>query len=108
MDILKKNDLSPSDLRDIAEGAPIPDSFRTVIGEYHELAGRYQAATLKQLEDLKSKLSGRYLFSLQLIYELYKMVFDRIDVKKGRFTREELNPGPAEIRDKVLEVASGR
>lgn len=105
-DILEQNGLLPSDLRKIAEGASIPGSFRTVIREYHELARQYQTSTIRQLEELNSELSGRYLFSLHLIYQLYKMVFDRIDVDGGSFTREELNPTPAEIRDMVLEVAA--
>jgi phytoene synthase len=105
-DILERNHLLPSDLREIAEGAPVPDSFRNVIREYHELAGRYQQATIQQLKELNSKLDGRYLFSLHLIYQLYKMVFDRINVEQGSFTSEELNPRPSEIRDMVLEVAS--
>lgn len=105
-DVLERNNLLPRDLSVIAEGAPIPDSFRNVIGEYMELAKRYQTETIKELQNLSTKLSGRYLFSLHMIYHLYKMVFDRIDVKVGRFTREELNPTPSEIREKVLEVAS--
>ena len=105
-EVLERNHLHPSDLRKIAEGGTVPQSFRDVIGEYHKLAGRYQIATLEQLEYLNSRLNGRYLFSLHLIYQLYKMVFDRIDVKHGTFTREELNPTPAEIRDMVMEVAS--
>lgn len=106
-DVLERNQIQPSDLRAIAEGAPVPGSFRNVIHEYYRLADQYRIATLQQLEDLNPKLSGRYLFSLHLIYRLYKMVYDRIDVKQGSFTREELNPTPVEIRDMVLEVASG-
>jgi len=105
-DILKRNNLLPTDLREIAEGAPVPGPFRNVIREYHELAKSYQEQTLQELMNLSTKLSGRYLFSLHLIYNLYKMVFDRIDIKHGDFTSKELNPTPQEIREKVLEVAS--
>ena len=77
-----------------------------MIGEYYELAKSYGEQTLQELQNLSTKLSGRYLFSLHMIYNLYKMVFDRIDVKNGNFTKKELNPTPLEIRDKVLEVAS--
>jgi len=105
-DILKRNNLLPSDLREIAGGAPVPGSFRNVIKEYYELAKSYQDQTLQELENLSTKLSGRYLFSLHMIYNLYKMVFDRIDLKNGHFKSKELNPTPQEIRDKVLEVAS--
>jgi hypothetical protein len=76
-----------------------------VIGEYKELAGQYRHETLMVLQDLSSKLTGRYLFSLHLIYQLYEMVFNRIDVDGGRFSRSELNPTPAEIRAMVVEVA---
>jgi phytoene/squalene synthetase len=105
-DVLERHRLLPGDLRPIAEGAAIPGAFRSVIREYYELAGVYQQSTLKVLQDLSGKLSGRYLFSLHLIYQLYKMVFDRIDVEQGNFSRGELNPTPAEIRNMVLEVAS--
>ncbi len=32
------------------------------------------------------------------------MVFERIDIEKGTFTSEELNPTPAEIRDRVYDT----
>ncbi len=105
-DILERNNLLPSDLREIAEGAPIPQEFRSVIGEYHEQASAYMDLTCKELQRLQTKLSGRYLLSLHIIFQLYKMVFDRIDVKQGHFTRKELNPTPAEIKELVMEVAS--
>ena len=104
-DVLERHKLSAGDLRTIAEGAPIPPGFRKVVGEYMELAGQYRLETKRVLQDLSSQLSGRYLFSLHLIYQLYEMVYNRIDVNRGSFTREELNPTPAEIRDMVLEVA---
>jgi len=105
-DILEQNNLSPSNLKEIAHGSPVPDSFRDVIKVYYDLARNYQDQTLREIQKLRTKLSSRYLFSLQLIYELYKMVFDRIDIKNGNFTSRELNPTPQEIKDKVLDVAS--
>jgi hypothetical protein len=41
-----------------------------------------------------------------MIYNLYDMVFDRIDIENGNFTSKELNPSPREIREKVVELAS--
>jgi phytoene/squalene synthetase len=105
-DILKKHGLFPADLKKIAQGGPIPGSFRKVVGEYYDHANRYGLQTLNELKDLKTKISSRYLLSLQVIYHLYKMVFDRIDIENGTFTGKELNPTPLEIKDKVLEVAS--
>ena len=36
-----------------------------------------------------------------IIFELYLMVFERIDTEHGRFTTEELNPTPEESRQRV-------
>jgi len=106
LDILKKNGLLPEDLKKIASGSPVSDSFREIIREYYDLAQQYNDKTLQEIENLSGKLSGRYFFSLHLIYSLYKMVFDRIDIERGSFTGRELNPTPQEIKAKVLEVAS--
>jgi phytoene/squalene synthetase len=104
--LLAGNNLLPSDLKEMANGSPITYSFRNVIKEYYQLARIYGEQTLIEIQKLKTKLSDRYLLSLHIIYNLYKQVFDRIDIEKGSFTTRELNPSPMEIRDKVLEIAS--
>ncbi len=106
LDILEKNGLLPADLREIARGGPVSNAFRETIREYYDLARKYGEKTLREIESLSGLISGRYLFSLHLIFNLYKMVFDRIDIQNGNFTGRELNPTPQEIRTKVLEVAS--
>lgn len=106
-DILDKHNLRPSDLKQIAKGAPVTDQFREVIREYHDHARHYSMQTLQVIQDLSTRLNGRYLLSLHMIYHLYKMVFDRIDIEHGTFATTELNPTPAEIKERVLEVASG-
>ena len=47
-----------------------------------------------------------FSYIVHIIYHLYKLVFDRIDLESGTFTREELNPTPGEIQQNVLEVVS--
>lgn len=105
-DILRKHDLIPSDLKDIANGGPVSSSFREVIREYHGLARHYSEKTIQEIKNLSPRLNGGNLFSLHLIYHLYKHVFDRIDIEEGSFTARELNPTPQEIRSMVLELAS--
>lgn len=106
-DILARNNLLPSDLKEIAHGGAVTDSFRHMMQEYYDQARDYGVQTMNILQELQTKVSGRYLFSLHIIYNLYKMVFDRIDIRHGHFTTRELNPTSLEIREKVLEVASG-
>lgn len=105
-DLLARNNLTPADLRDIAHGAPVTGPFRNLIREYYELADHYSRLTLLEIENLSEVVHGRYLLSLHIIYQLYRQVFDRIDLENGNFTTLELKPGPEEIRKKVLEVAS--
>lgn len=106
LDILQENELLPSDLKEIALGGPLTDSFRNTIRYYHDLAGQYREQTVQAIKHLSGTLGSRDLFSLHVIYHLYKLVFDRIDIENGSFTGEELNPTPMEIRDYVLELAS--
>ena len=106
LDILEKNKLLPSDIKEIANGSPVTDSFRNTIREYHDLAEEYREQTLQEIHKLSGKLASRDLFSLHVIYHLYKHVFDRIAIEQGTFTGKELNPTPQEIRDIVLELAS--
>jgi phytoene/squalene synthetase len=104
LDILEKNHLSPSDLKSIARGAPVPDSFRNVIREYCGYAENYRLKTLEQLDKLPKAIEPRYLLSLHVIYNLYLQVFERIEAEKGTFTTAELNPEPNEIWQRVAEI----
>jgi phytoene/squalene synthetase len=103
-DILKKYDLTPADLEKIAKGGAIPASFRLMIAEYVEQAAHYSKGTLNVLNTIKHDVDPMHFLSLHIIYHLYLMVFERIDVEKGRFTREELNPKPSEIKERVIET----
>ena len=105
-DILLKNHLSPSDLKKVAKGGPVSDPFREVMREYYIQARYYEQKTLVELKKLATKLSSRNLLSLHIIYQLYKMVFDRIDIENGNFSTEELNPASSDIKEKVLEITS--
>ena len=105
-DILEKNNLKPSDLRAIADGGPIPRSFREMIQEYYIYAMHYKTETQSVLDKLSTQVKGRYYLSLQIIFSLYLQVFERIDIWNGSFTKEELNPTLHEIKKNVLEVIS--
>ncbi len=105
-DILEKHGITFAELKEIALGKPIPETFRKVVAEYRDLAILYGLQTNEVLEKLQNELSGRYLLSLHIIFHLYQMVFDKIDVAEGTFTKEELNPTASEIRRKVMEVTS--
>lgn len=103
-DIVAKNNLTRKDLREFAEGRPVNDNFRNIIRELLEVADEYREKTSGIIKNIKPLLEPKYQLSLDIIFSLYLMVFERIDVVKGRFTTEELNPTPEETSNRVYET----
>lgn len=103
-DIIAKNKLTRNDLRRIVEGDSIPSGFRNMMDEYYHIADEYRIETVNAMGEIFPKLTPQYRLSFEIIFELYLMVFERIDIKKGTFSTEELNPTPDEIKDRVMKV----
>ena len=103
-DLILNNGLSRKELREFADGKPVNDNFRNLIRQYYHLADEYRLRTYKIIEEIRPLLEPRYQLSLEIIFDLYMMVFERIDLDKGTFTSEELNPTPEETRDRVYKV----
>jgi hypothetical protein len=80
------------------------DKFRRLIGNYYKLADEYRIKTYDIIREIRPFLEPRYQLSLEIIFNLYLMVFERIDVAKGKFTTEELNPTPEETRERVYRT----
>ncbi len=106
-DILTKNGLSRDDLRQIATGKPVPAGFRNMIREYCALATEYREKTAIIIEEISPLIEPRSRLSLRIIFDLYQMVYERIDVEKGNFTTSELNPAPEEIKERVFRIITG-
>jgi phytoene/squalene synthetase len=103
-DLIIKHGLSREDLRKFAEGKPVTSDFRNLIVDYYMLADEYRIKTYDILEEIKPLLQPRYQISLEIIFNLYLMVFERIDLKNGSFTTRELNPTPVETRERVYNT----
>lgn len=96
--------LTRKELLNIAEGAEVTDNFRNLVNDYYTLAGEYRLKTLEMISKIRPFMGPRYQLSLEVIFDLYLMVYERIDIKKGRFTTEELNPTPDETRERVYQT----
>ncbi len=92
------------DLREIAEGKPVNDNFRNLINHYYQLADEYRLKTIEVKNEIRPYLAPEYQLSLEIIFDLYLMVFERIDIRNGRFTTVELNPTPEEIKERVYNA----
>jgi phytoene/squalene synthetase len=103
-DLIAKNGLDRLILREFAEGKPVDNNFRNLIRQYYTLADEYRIKTYDIIKEIRPLLEPRYQISLEIIFELYLMVFERIDLKNGTFTTEELNPTPEETRERVYKT----
>lgn len=75
-----------------------------MIGEYCIVADEYRRKTYDIIQEIGPYLESRYRLSLDIIFNLYLMIFERIDVEKGSFSTGELNPTPEEVKQKVYET----
>lgn len=106
-DSIRRNGLTTEDLFAMARGAEIKVGFRQIIREYCTLAEGYRQQTYLVIQNIWPMLEPRYRLSLLIIFNLYLMVFERIDADHGNFTTAELNPTPEEIRLRVQETIKG-
>jgi len=103
-DIMTKHNITRTEMSEIAHGATLTDGFRAMMREYYNITDSYRRQTIKIMEEICPLMEPRYRISLEIIFELYMMVFERIDPEHGTFTTEELNPTPAETRERVKQV----
>lgn len=103
-DLIEKYGMDRQQLKAISNGGEIPIGFREVIREYYRLADEYRLKTCHMIKQIKPLVGHRYQLSLEIIFDLYLMVFERINPDSGLFTTEELNPTPNEIRERVRNI----
>jgi len=103
-DLILKNGLTRQELKDIAHGRPVSDGFRNLIREYYSLADEYRKKTRDVIVKIRPMMEPRYQLSLEIIFDLYQMVFERVDIGKGNFTSFELNPTSEETKKRVYEA----
>jgi phytoene/squalene synthetase len=103
-DLIIKNGLTRDIMMEFALGRPVDNNFRNLIMQYYLLASEYRRMTYDVIKEIRPLLEPRYQLSLEIIFNLYLMVFERIDPEKGRFTTEELNPTPEETKERVYRT----
>jgi phytoene/squalene synthetase len=103
-DLVAKNGLSRQDLNDIAHGSQVTAGFRNLIREYRAIADKYRRETIEIMKRIGPLMEPSYRLSLEIIFSLYLMVFERIDPDNGSFSSAELNPSPSETTERVFET----
>jgi phytoene synthase len=100
-DMLASHGLSRQDLSEIARGGRIGEQFRRLMRSYHYMGGYYRVKARRTMDAVSKQLTPRYQLSLEMIYQLYLQIYERIDPMHGSFTGQELNPSPDEIDARI-------
>jgi len=103
-DLMMKYDLDRTKLLEMAQGGEITQGFRGMIRELYTVADEYRVKTYDTMQRIIPQLESRSQLSLEIIFDLYLMVFERIDINNGTFTHEELNPTTQEVKERVRKV----
>ena len=103
-DLMAKNGLNRENLLAMANGAELSTGFRNMIRELYTVADEYRKKTYEIMQKIKPQLEPRSQLSLEIIFSLYLMVFERIDIENGIFSTRELNPTSEEIKKQVWQV----
>ncbi len=103
--LLKRYALKMSDLKQIASGGPVAHTFRNLVGVYESIAGYFHGRVEKMSRKIYPHLSPEYQFSLEVIFQLYSQIFEKIDHKSGSLTSAELVPTPEEITHRIARTA---
>ena len=103
-DLIMKYNLDRTKLLEMAQGGEITQGFREMIRVLYTVADEYRIKTYNIMKEIIPKLESRSRLSLEIVFDLYLMVFERIDIKNGTFSHEELNPTPLEIKQRVRKV----
>ncbi|NOY88298.1 MAG: squalene/phytoene synthase family protein [FCB group bacterium] len=102
--ILERYNISLQMLKDISHHGEITSNFRHLIKRYYEYAFYYNQKARQKINDLLIYLEPPYQLSLEMIYNLYLQIFEKIDISKGTFTTAELNPSPEEVHNRIFST----
>ncbi|MFX1362055.1 MAG: squalene/phytoene synthase family protein [Promethearchaeota archaeon] len=106
-DLINENELSLLMLREIAVGNEINTEFRNLMEKYHAVTENYSRKARRTIDRIGDYLQPRYRLSLEIVYNLYLLIFERIDIPNGRFTTRELTPPPEDIKNRIdLTISS--
>ena len=100
-DLIYKYGMDRKKLLEMATGGQLTSGFRSMIQELYEVADFYRVKTYEMIRYIKPFVEPRSQLSLEIIFNLYLMVFERIEIEHGTFTSEELNPTWTEIKSRV-------
>ncbi|MEW5797155.1 MAG: squalene/phytoene synthase family protein [Candidatus Zixiibacteriota bacterium] len=105
-DLLTAHSIGRDNLRLAARSGRVPHELRALFAQYRVFCANYRARARATLDELAAILPPRYQLSLEVIYGLYSLVYERIDPHRGSFAEGELNPSPEEIQNRLSRIVT--
>jgi len=102
--LLQQNSLTINDLKQVAMTGQVSPAFRKLMTTYVHIAEYYRKKARSVINQTMPMLQPRYRLSLEMIYQLYLQIFERIDPEKGTFTKTELQPEPHMVNQRIQAV----
>lgn len=103
-DLITENGLSKNLLKEMADGKEKSKAFRNLMKKYYSFAEKYKKKALKTMNEISSSMEPRYRLSLEIAFNLYLLIFEKINISNGNFTSEELNPLPEEVKERINQT----
>lgn len=100
-DLMNKNNVTIMTLKNVAKNGKITPEFYNLMKKYQEYAENYRKESRKMIDEVGIYFDSRYKLSLEIIYSLYLQIFERVNTINGKFTEEEMNPKPEEVKKRI-------
>lgn len=101
-DVIAEQGLTRDDLYSAVRSGHYGPEICQLVRRYRSIADYYRRRARYRLDKLQPDLGAHYRLSLELIYELYLQVFERINVSDGSFDPSAIQPRPEDVKSRLL------
>lgn len=103
-DILDTCGITVPEIRKLAEEDSVTYEFRLLLGRYVEITEFYRRKARAMLDRIMPQLEPRYQLSLELIYQLYLQIFERVDPEGMSVSGAVFGPPPDAVQLRINQT----
>lgn len=99
--LLRLNRLTEDKLKEIAKSEQLSPNFLRLIKFYRSAGEFYREKAYRIVKSMQPILSPSSQLSLEVIYDLYLQIFERIQPSTREFSISGLNPDPDQVQERL-------
>lgn len=100
--LMADSGISRAELARVAETAVPTPAFRHLMQTYQHVAEYYRVRARRILDTTLPLLEPRYQLSLELIYQLYLQIFERVDTVRADFSEISMQIPPDLLQKRIM------